>query len=86
MQSPRDAAQCEMCEHPAAALPLTLSLSPSPSFSPCPCLVRYMSEMSCVSVSMSALPPVCHVPCATALQISHLLPVTKYDTKINIID
>jgi len=68
-----------MCEHPAL-----LSMSPV-----CVCVythvcvcVFYMSEsFVCVSV--------CALSCLvlwTALQISHLLPVTKYDTKINIID
>lgn len=85
----------EMCNHPGMQhnakcvniLPQpTLSPTLSPSFSPS--LVRYMSEMSCgpCPCPCPLCPRVCHVACATALQISHLLPVTKYDTKINIID
>jgi len=37
-------------------------------------------EMHCMSEISSS------VPLASVLQISHLLAVTKYDTKINIID
>lgn len=87
----------EMCNHPGMqhnakcvnilpqSSPTLTPLSPL-SFSACPSLVRYMSEMSCGPCPCPLCPRVCHVACATALQISHLLPVTKYDTKINIID
>lgn len=83
----------EMCNHPGMQHNAKcVNILPQPTLSPAlslaPSLVRYMSEMSCgpCPCPCPLCPRVCHVACATALQISHLLPVTKYDTKINIID